>query len=200
MSATWSVLLTVLFLVTGVYSLWRWTGAVAARGGRRLEAAIDLNHVVMSVAMVVMVWWPGGTTATVVQSVVFAGFALALGIAVRAGDRLHRFGLVTHVVMNLAMVWMLIMMPLLMGGAHADGGGHHHGAAGGNHGGAADAPVQAMSAPGWVEPVSWIAIALMAATAVWWALRAVRAERERAHFCCHGAMGAGMAIMIAAMA
>lgn len=200
MSELWSVMLTVVFVLTGGYSLWRWAGAVASRSGRREEATVDLNHLVMSVAMVSMTWWPAGAVAIVVQGLVFAGFALALLPAmVRDGDGSRRLGLAAQLAMNLAMIWMLLAMPWLMAGTATGAGqptGHHHG---GGHQAAIPTPA-GISAPAWMDAVSWIAVGLMVISALWWGPRAIRAQQHRVHFCCHGLMGVGMAVMIGAMA
>ncbi len=138
----WSVVLTVVFAVTGGYSLLRWArrrGAPQHAG----ESLVDLDHLVMGVVMVAMIWRPSGATVgTVVQIVVFALFAAAfvvllvrrlVGHPAATGRRVGvaTAGLAAHIATNLAMVWMLAVMPLTMGGArrrHGDGGHAGYGA------------------------------------------------------------------------
>jgi hypothetical protein len=197
LSSIWSVILTVLFAVTGGYSLWRWGDAVSTRGSRTdAEAVVDLNHVLMSAAMVIMVWWPSGTVGVLIQIAAFGVFAVIMMLHLTAGDRRHRWSSAAHVIMNTAMIWMLAVMPLLM--PHTAGGQHRSGA----HHSDSAGPVTTSAAaiPLWAELISWLAVGLLVATAVWWTIRAIRTSTERAHFCCHAAMGAGMATMIGAMA
>jgi hypothetical protein len=98
--------------------------------------------------------------------------------------------------MNLAMVWMLAAMPLLMGpmGGETSGGHSHHGS-----GEAMPMPMGSTAIPGWVQAVSWVAVVVLVAVAVWWLVRAVRVDRDRSHLCCHGVMSVGMALMLAVM-
>jgi hypothetical protein len=191
------VILTVLFAVTGAYSLWRWGDAVSTRASRAdAEAVVDLNHVLMSAAMVIMVWWPSGTVGVLIQIAAFGVFAVIMVLHPTAGDRRHRWSSAAHVIMNAAMIWMLAVMPLLM--PHAAGGQHH---SGGHHSDSAgSAATSATAIPVWAEVISWLAVGLVVSTAVWWTVRAIRTSSERAHFCCQAAMGAGMATMIGAMA
>jgi hypothetical protein len=197
LSSTWSVILTVLFAVTGGYSLWRWGDAVSTRDSRTAaEAVVDLNHVLMSAAMVIMVWWPSGPVGGLVQIAAFGMFAVIMMLHLTTGDRRHRWSSAAHVIMNAAMIWMLAVMPLLM--PHAADGQHHGRAQHSDPAGPVTASAAAVGV--WAEVISWLAVGLMMATAVWWTIRAIRTSAERAHFCCHAAMGAGMATMIAAMA
>lgn len=205
LTGTWSVILTALFAATGGYALWRWSGAVSARAvrpetdalpGVSPDPVIDLNQVLMSAAMVIMIWWPSGPIGSWLQVAVFAVFAVIMALSGRpAGPGVrHRAGSVAHVIMNLAMVWMLAAMPLLMPRSAGAAGGHHHGAGGGPIGPAVG------QAPLWAVAVSWLATGVTVAVAVWWAVRAIRSRTERLHCCCHAAMGVGMAAMIGAMA
>lgn len=102
LSPAWSVVLTVVFVVTGVYSFGRWSRAVArgsvGRAGSRSTAstvgqASELNHLVMSVAMLFMVWRPGQTAGTAVQIMIFVVFAVVfLVVGLRARGLTARVG------------------------------------------------------------------------------------------------------------
>lgn len=217
LTPVWSVLLTAVFSLTGIYSLMRLARHTsqptlkpalrsAGRPGQPVRAprpgsehVIDLNHVVMSVAMVVMVWWPSGPVGTAVQIAVFAAFTAVFGLGAltrtTGATHLGRLGAAAHASMNAAMIWMLAVMPLLMAGMPGPGTASMPGMDMGT--GAAGAG--GTRVPNWAQDVSWAAVALMVAVAGWWLVHAVRADRDRPHLCCHAAMGTGMAVMLAVM-
>jgi hypothetical protein len=105
---------TAAFGVSALSSLVRLFGPAPVSGGGRMAA---LSHLLMSVAMVGMAWgWPGpGTSAGVVQ---LAMFGLLAALFVRrvlhpAGN--GRAGNARHLLVLVAMVWMLAAMPWVMG-------------------------------------------------------------------------------------
>src|SRR5699024_9877954 len=138
------------------------------------------------------------------------------GVGLRG--RTPRISLASHIVLNAAMVWMLLAMPLLMAhpmadGAHGDAGGEghagHHGdhAYSGDHAhhgdhahsGASDTAQALPQAPDGATAVDGVAIALSALAAVCWLLLLVRSRRVGIHALCHAVMGLGMAGMLALM-
>lgn len=199
-----AVVLTVAFVATGVYALARYVRLASDRGPGRdaggQARAVELLHLLMSLAMIAMAWgWSGGpdTGSGVVQLVVFGAFALVFAVlAARARGVASVLSRAAHALMAAAMVWMVAAMPLLMGhGARATGaaeaGGHAgHGAAAtdtagmagmdmsggmaGTTAGGAPAP-----APNWAIVVNTVLAVLLAVAAVRWALGAVRAGRAR---------------------
>ncbi|MFP5022763.1 DUF5134 domain-containing protein [Pseudonocardia phyllosphaerae] len=185
-SLSLSLLLTVLFVGTGLYALARWSAVVAARltPARRLS---ELSHLLMSAAMVLMVWsWPG-TAGLSVQLVLFGGFALGFAVdAVRRyRHRLHGCaGGSAHALMTAAMVWMLAAMPLIMPMPAASSGasGGHAGHAG--HEGMAGMPgaEHVHGGPaGWAVAVTLaLVVGLVVATA-FWAVRAAGAAAHHGH-------------------
>ena len=107
---------TVIFAITGVRALAR---LFTPAGGDR---TVELAHLLMSIAMVGMVWgWPAGpgTAAGAAQLVVFGVLAVVFVARVLdpaasppAGNALHLLGLA-------AMLWMVLSMPAAHGpGAH----------------------------------------------------------------------------------
>ncbi|HWD06095.1 MAG TPA: DUF5134 domain-containing protein [Amycolatopsis sp.] len=164
-----SWLFTVVFAITGLYSLYRFAGLMSGTG-RDGDRAAELAHLLMSLAMVGMTWaWTGSadTTGGIVQVVVFGLFALWFAGGLLAGA--HRVGGAYHLVMAVAMVWMVVAMPLLMGGM----------AGGPGDGGRADMPgMQSAnpmpttgalaSRPAWVSLVTVVLIVLLAVAALWW--------------------------------
>ena len=201
-SGGWAVVLTVIFVGTGLYSLWHWSSVAVARRAaqRRPEWLTGLSHLVMSAAMIVMVWWPAGLVGTVVQVVVFVAFAVAFVQAgVRASDAADRVGAVApH--------------------DHERGDGldaGHHAAADGwydsdrrqrwrsrHHGSVASADPAAPghgAAPVWVVAVNWVWIALLVAAAGWWIVRLIRERRKPGGAWCHSVMAVAMALMLAVM-
>src|SRR5699024_472312 len=135
------------------------------------------------------------------------------GVGLRG--RTPRISLASHIVLNAAMVWMLLAMPLLMAhpmddSAHGDAGGEGHAGHNGEHAypahhvyhahsGGSDMAQAMAQTPDWATAVNWVAIALSALAAVWWLLLLVRSRRIGIHTLCHAVMGLGMAGMLALM-
>jgi uncharacterized protein DUF5134 len=183
-----SVLLTVVFTATGGLALLRFAAlrfGLAPYGG---DQVAQLSHVMMSVAMVAMVWAYAGAAATVVQVVAFAGFAgyfldrmvrRRVGSSAPAGQACP--ALEYHLMMSMTMIWMAVGMPVLMRRSPAGmadmsdmsgmpGMGGSAGAhAGHGAGAAAGAPV-----PGWAMALTVASIGSLLVAAVFWAGRAVR--------------------------
>ncbi|MFJ6044881.1 DUF5134 domain-containing protein [Brachybacterium paraconglomeratum] len=163
-----------------------------------MATAVHVNHLVMSLAMLLMVWRPVGTAGTWIQVALFALFTVVmlLGLPTVHGVS-ERVGVVNHVVLNSVMIWMLLAMPLLMGhamGGSADAHAGHHG------GGTGDEMAMEMApAPAWAEAVNWGAVVLSAVITTWWLVRLLRDPGHRAHSACHLLMAAGMALMLALM-
>lgn len=200
LSDSWAVALTVIFSVTGVYCLWRWVSRYTVRRTDRepAELLVDLNHVVMSVAMVVMVWWPAGTAGRWVQVGIFAVLGLAFGAQLsRAGSASERAGGLTHLVMDAAMVWMLAAMPQLMAGMTSAGPGMDM--PGMSMPGEDSISAGVAATPIWAGTVNWVAVGALALAAGWWVVSAIRSAGHRVHCSCHGLMGVGMGLMLVAM-
>jgi hypothetical protein len=108
-----SIVFTVVFAATGGYALYR-LAAQASGADPGVDRTVELAHLLMSVAMIAMVWgWTGGpaTASGIVQLVVFGLFAIWFLAGAVAGSATA--GL--HLVAAAAMVWMVGAMPLLMG-------------------------------------------------------------------------------------
>ncbi|MFG1911427.1 DUF5134 domain-containing protein [Kribbella sp. NPDC048928] len=177
----WLAGLTVIFGATGLYCLWR----LAVGRGRGIETVVDVNHVLMSPAMVVMLWWPADGVARWVQVAVFGGAAvvffrqLAGSVEVTA-----RTGALLHAAMNFGMVWMLLAMPSLMP----------------NHGDLAmdmtrSHPLVGVQA--WTAMLTGVVAASLTLAAAWWLLHAVRSPGHRILCTCHALATAGTAVTLA---
>ena len=194
----WDWVLTVLFAATGVWCAFDLVRTRSrsrrADGALTTHAIVDVNHFVMSVAMILMIWVPMIDAATWAQVIIFALFLVALlpGLFT-SPSRTEKVSLAGHVALNAAMVWMLLAMPLLMAGMHDAGGGHegHH------HGGGNEAMI--MSTPPWADVVNVLFIALSAAAAAWWIVVLLRSRGRHLHDLCYSAMGLGMALMLFVM-
>ncbi|OIU86408.1 DUF5134 domain-containing protein [Microbacterium sp. AR7-10] len=196
-ASPWDLILTATFLTTGLICL----GDLIARRIRRPartegladEELIDINHAVMSAAMILMTWVTVLDAVTWAQIALFAIFALALVPALtRAHGFPHRVDLVGHIVLNAAMIWMLAAMPLLMAGIDmgGDGGSAHAG----HHGGSDEMGL--MATPVWADVVNAAFIVTCAMGALWWLYRAVAIRGHRMHVLCHVLMAAGMGLML----
>ncbi|WP_341855291.1 DUF5134 domain-containing protein [Brachybacterium sp. GPGPB12] len=205
----WSFVLTAIFLATAVFcavhlaqsrgaSAAVITGSVHSSHHGPVATAVHVNHLVMSLAILLMVWRPVGTAGTWIQVALFALFTVVilLGLPTVHGVS-ERVGVVNHVVLNSVMIWILLAMPLLMGhamGGSADAHAGHHG------GGTGDEMAMEMApAPAWAEAVNWGAVVLSAVITTWWLVRLLRDPGHRAHSACHLLMAAGMALMLALM-
>lgn len=196
-ASPWDIILTVVFLATGLICI----GDLIARRTRRApgveglpdEELIDINHAVMSAAMILMTWVAVLDAVSWAQIALFAIFALALLPALtRAHGFPHRAELVGHIFLNAAMIWMLAAMPLLMAGM--DMAGDEASAHAGHHGGGEE--MELMATPAWADVVNAAFIIVCAVGAVWWLYRAVAAKGHRLHALCHALMAAGMGAML----
>src|SRR5699024_7586393 len=108
-------------------------------GAARMDLIVHSNHLVMSIGMIAMVWVSTGTIATWGQVAFFAVLTVVMiigGVGLRG--RTPRISLASHIVLNAAMVWMLLSMPLLMAhprddGAHGYSGREGHAGRHGDH-------------------------------------------------------------------
>lgn len=196
LTSPWDLLLTVLFATTGLWcAVDLFTHrARTAEGALSQHALIDLNHLVMSAAMILMIWVSVIDAVTWAQVAIFAIFALALLPSVFADDAVaQRISVADHVALNAAMIWMLLAMPMLMAGMTMVSGGdsgHHHG------GDTADMPT---STPAWVDVVNVLFVVISTAAAAWWIVALLRQRGKHLHDGCYAAMAAGMALMLVVM-
>lgn len=193
----WDLILTIVFVITGLICLGdliaRRAGRPARSEGLADEELIDINHAVMSAAMILMTWVMVIDAATWAQIALFAIFALALLPALsRADGFAPRVETLGHIVLNAAMIWMLAAMPLLMAGADMGGGG---GSAHAGHHDGGDGPML-MATPVWADVVNAVFIIACIAGMLWWLYRAVAARGHRLHALCHALMAAGMGLML----
>lgn len=193
---------TFLFAATGLYCLWNLARARRAAtsrersGGLSTAEVVDVNHVVMSAAMILMVWVAVGDAVLWMQVAVFAVLALSLIPGLRSAAGKQRVDVVAHIGLDGAMIWMLIAMPALMAGMDMGGSGgdsHHSGHTGD------DMSMGMSSTPGWVDVTNWAFVAACVAVALWWLVRLLGGRDHRLHALCHLLMGAGMAAMLVAM-
>ena len=181
----WDLLLTVAFVLTGTAGIW--ILVVCPPSGT--ETVLHLNHAVMSVAMILMIWVIVSDVAVWAQVALFVVLALALLPALkRARDGARRADLVGHLGLNAAMIWMLAAMPLLMADAGGLEGHTGHGSA------VATAP--AAHPPGWAIAVNSLFVAVCAAGVLWWLVRATAVRDHRLPAIGHGLMAAGMGTML----
>ncbi|MDX2377595.1 DUF5134 domain-containing protein [Microbacterium sp. LRZ72] len=194
----WGLILTLLFATIG---LWCAVDLVAHRSRSHAEdgvssryALININHLVMSVSMILMIWITAIEFVTWAQVAVFAVFAVTLlPGAFTGGSTSQRVSVVGHFALNAAMIWMLLAMPLLMVGTttgEAESSEQHHGV---------DAAAMPAGAADWADAVSMFVIAASAATALWWIVLVFRRRAQRLHDVVYAAMAAGMAAMLMAM-
>ena len=196
-AAPWNVLLTFVFVMTAVICF---SGLIGrSRKGRTNSALtdsdlIDITHGVMSVAMMVMTWWTVWDAVTWAQVAIFAILVLGLVPSFRGARGAQAVDLVGHIVLDVAMIWMLAAMPLLMAGMDmsGDAGGAHAG----HHGGGG---LMIETTPAWADIANVGFIALCAAATVWWIWRLIRSTHHRIHSVCHVAMAAGMGWMLVLM-
>jgi hypothetical protein len=192
-SQTLMIVFTIMFAVTGLYSLVRFATLVsgAAVDGDRVA---ELAHLLMSLAMIAMAWaYSGGpgTASGILQIVVFG--LLGLWFLTRIAGHGHGYGhghseAGYHFVMAAAMVWMVAAMPVLMGGSgmgmdtSAGGGAHgdHSSMAGmdgmaGMSGSGGTAGIGDMNgAPAWARVVTIAFVALLVGAMALWSSRLFR--------------------------
>lgn len=194
----WDLILTVLFAATG---LWCAMNLVAHRARSRTadstvasHALIDINHLVMSAAMILMIRVTVIDAFTWAQIAVFAVFALALLPGAFNGDgAARRISLVGHIILNAAMIWMLIAMPLLMAGmtmSDADASEYRRGA---------DATTMPTGTPVWADAVNVLFVVVSAAAVVWWAVALLRPRARHLHDLCYAGMASGTTAMLVVM-
>ncbi|GAA4397458.1 DUF5134 domain-containing protein [Tsukamurella soli] len=185
---------TVAFLVTAVFWLAR-AGSRSASVAGRFTGAL---HVVMSLAMLTMVW-PNlpGVTATVGMTVF--GVAAAVFVALLGTRREHRVENGYHALMMATMVWMYAVMdPSIVGGVHSMSGGGSMDMGGGM---TMSMPMSTtMHLPGWAGYLDLaIGLVYLGFAAAWVAYAYHEAHaHDRAHRLT-GAMQAVMAVATAAM-
>ncbi len=194
----WAVALTLVFVLTGLVCVGalvgRRRGAVSSDQGLSDEDLIDVNHGVMSAAMILMLWLMTDGVVAWAQVAIFAILAVALLPAYqRARGAVARVDLVSHAGQDLAMIWMLAAMPTLMSelAGGSGGGGHSHG--GGDSGAVPTAT------PVWADTVNIVFVVAAAATAGWWLYRTVTTKSHRLHRLGYAVMAAGMATMLLLM-
>jgi hypothetical protein len=174
---------TVLFLATGVYSIVR-LAALASGVSSAIDRAAEPSHVLMSLAMIAMTWGRTGGPASpsgALQIVVFSLAGLYFLIGAVFGYRAPVAG-GYHLVMALAMVWMVATAPLPMGAGSTSAramGDMPWMAAGGSAGAAPVDP----AVRSWVLPVSLVLVALLLAAALFWAARAGKQPADRVGNC-----------------
>ncbi|MFV2018169.1 DUF5134 domain-containing protein [Micromonospora sp. LOL_023] len=155
---------------------------------------IDINHCVMSAAMILMVWLMVDGVFAWAQVAIFGILAFALLPAyLRVRSTSERVDVLGHVTQNVAMIWMLAAMPILMSEMAIGGGsGHSHGVAAA---GAVPTPT-----PAWADTVNVVFVVLSGTGALWWLYRAARpTSGHRLHLLSYSVMSAGMATMLLLM-
>ena len=198
LTSPWDLILTVLFSATG---LWCAIDLVVHRAkSRTAEGAmtphtlVDINHLVMSVAMILMIWVTVIDVVTWAQVAIFAIFVLALlPSAFARNGVVQRISAIGHVALNAAMIWMLLAMPVLMAGmtmGEGDSSGHHHGG---------DVAAMPASTPMWAIAVNVLFVSLSAAAAAWWIAALLRRQGRRLHDACYAGMAIGMSLMLTVM-
>ncbi|TSD58161.1 DUF5134 domain-containing protein [Aeromicrobium piscarium] len=196
LSPPWNIILTVAFLFTASVCVGNYVAirrqTAAAGNTRTSEELVDINHAVMSVAMVLMIWSTIPSAGSWLQILVFMVFAFALVWAF-LDSRVTTSWIDTagHVVLNIAMIWMLAAMPLLM----TNGTGEHSS----NMAGGQDHDTLQTAATAWVDAMNGVVVALCAAGALWWLYRTLVARGHRLHSLCHAIMAGGMIAMLLAM-
>jgi hypothetical protein len=179
-----SVALTVLFALSGGYSLLRWASLRAGVAGHHGDQVAELSHVLMSLGMIAMVWAYGGGTGDAVQLIAYlalSGYFLTRLVRGRTTGRPGCPAPGFHLLMSGSMVWMVAAMPLLMAGSVAgpSGGMQMDGMTmGGMTMGGTDTGLDARpvtATPGWAIALTWIFIAGLVLGAGFWLRRALPA-------------------------
>ncbi|HEX2301741.1 MAG TPA: DUF5134 domain-containing protein [Pseudonocardiaceae bacterium] len=168
-----AVAFTALFGVTGVFHLRRWVVLSSAGTVAGQDRAVELGHLLMSLAMIGMVWVWGGSTARWLQTAVFGLLTVlfvARAAAVRSGGVGGYGGRAVwgyHALAMGAMAWMVAAMPLLGHGMAAGGSGHHHD---GTATASASAAAPMGDAPVWAVSATVLLAGLLAVSTVVWAV------------------------------
>lgn len=198
-----NVVLTCAFALTGLYCLFHLARSRSTAAPSRVltdEQVVHVNHAIMSVAMILMTWVMFGDALLWMQVALFIVLTGSLVPNwIRARTAVERTDVATHIILDVAMVWMLAAMPLLMAGMDHGSGGDH-----GNHGSHAehghhDMPTAVAATPAWADAVNWLFVVACAVTAAWWVLRGTRSRGHRWHAVCHALMAAAMSVMLVAM-
>lgn len=208
--------LTVVFGGTAVWFLL----CTARRGVAVPERISSMGHVVMSSLTVPMAWTWGMQIPTPPQIAVLSlaavwFFVLAIGDSRSGSDRDHEglSGRIHHVMMMVAMVWMLATMPHLMAAtSHGPGFGGHHAPSSGTSGSVAKNPTTEL--PIWITIVTVALAGYLVLSSMRWIAAAVDRGRDAATTstpvssdalpvlaltsACYGVMSIGMAAMLLA--
>jgi hypothetical protein len=192
----WDTILTIAFSFTAIVCLrvlvQHRTGSRSRHEGLTDMGLIHLNHGLMSIAMIVMVWVYVIDAVTWAQVALFGVLALSLiPLFGRTKKLAGKVDLVGHIVMDVAMIWMLAAMPLLMAGVM---GGESDSAHAGHHGGVTGEMISAT--PVWADLVNMMFIIASAAATLWWLWRFFAVRGHRLHSLCHTVMAAGMGLML----
>lgn len=204
-AAPWNVILTIAFVFTALVCLIDLVPRLARtrREGHGFdgEILVDINHILMSAAMIWMSWSMESELALWIQVGVFAALTIALlPLLRRAHTTPARVDLAGHITLNAAMIWMLAAMPLLMAGMDMSHDMEPGMSMDGQMqmGDAAAAPMM-MGTPLWADVVNVVFVALSAATMLWWLYRLFASRHHRLHATCHTVMAAGMGVMLVLM-
>jgi hypothetical protein len=173
--------LTVVFAAVGGYCLLRCARRIAGLACHRAgEWLSDVAHVVMSAAMIVMLWTGAGGDPWGVQLTVFA--VAAGGFLVRAVSQRHRvsrrgarLGLLHQAVMMAGMVWMIRSMSAPAGAAMSSAASRMSvpGMTASTHNGMTEAALSSTA--------TTLAVAgYLAVAALWWVDRCLSAQSEPA--------------------
>ena len=181
-----ALVLSVVYLLTGLYALLRWAAAMTGPLPPALRTA-ELSHVLMSVAMLAMTWTmtgPLGTAVQIVAFTVFAAWFLADALRRRRTGAHGCSGGTAHALMAAAMVWMLAGMSWIMPATSSAAGGSsaHAGHAGHTSemadmpgmGGAATTGTTVTAPAAWAVGITVLACVALVAVAAYWLARAVR--------------------------
>ena len=192
----WDIILTIAFSFTAIVCLRVLVQhRIASRSryeGLTDMGLIHLNHGLMSIAMIVMVWVYVIDAVTWAQVALFGIFALSLfPLFGRTKKLAGKVDLVSHIAMDAAMIWMLAAMTLLMAGDMGDESSSAHAS---HHGGGAGEMISAT--PVWADVVNVVFIVASAAATLWWLCRFLGVRGHRLHSLCHTVMAAGMGVML----
>ncbi|MBD8539225.1 MULTISPECIES: DUF5134 domain-containing protein [unclassified Frigoribacterium] len=196
----WNIVLTIAFAFTFVVCVGdALVGRLRATDRRAAITdgeLVDVNHGVMSIAMIAMTWFFAMDVVTWAQVLLFVILGLSLvPPLLRASSRRGRTELVGHIALDAAMIWMLAAMPLLMAGAMSAAGGSIHA----EHAGADAGADMLMATPIWADVVNVLFVVVSAVAALWWLVQMFISRGHRVHLLCHVVMAAGMAWMLVLM-
>lgn len=194
-------IVTALFVASAAECLF----AIAAGRGTWTRIVEPLLHLIMSVAMVVMVW-PWGMTLPTTGPMVFFLLAAAWFAGAGLTGAGHRVVNAYHAVMMLAMAWMYAVMSgdLLPGQGDARETTSSQSDMPGMEMPGMDTSSSDHENPAWIDAIDWLCTVGFAIAALWWlyrcfALRNAKATRPLLAAGRQTAMAAGMAITFAMM-